>query len=94
MAISLEVEVVLLDIGRSVLFSHALSVLSSQRRMDGRPLPTIGHVYHDSADIYVEGTVCPISFVKDVLVSILLCPLPAASVLWHVNHANPRSLSQ
>jgi hypothetical protein len=38
MAISLEVEVVLLDIGRSVLFSHALSVLSSQRRMGPRDL--------------------------------------------------------
>jgi hypothetical protein len=45
MAISLEVEVVLLDIGRSVLFSHSPPVLSRPRRMGGRPLPRIGHVY-------------------------------------------------
>jgi hypothetical protein len=96
MAISLEVEVVLLDIGRSVLifaFAFAFRAFKTKADRTSRPLPMIGHVYHNSADIYVEGTVCPISFVKDVLVSSSLYPLPAASVLGHVGHAT-RSLSQ
>lgn len=59
-----------------------------------RPLPIIGHVYRNSADIFVEGTVCPISFVKDVLVSSFLYPSPDASVLGHVKHATPQFLSQ
>jgi hypothetical protein len=96
MAISLEVDVdvVLLDIGRSVLFSRSLPVLFKAKADNRRPSPAIGHVYRNSADIYVEGTVCPISFVKDILVSSSLYPLPAASVLGFVNHATPRSLSQ
>jgi hypothetical protein len=68
MAFPLDVEVVLLDIGRFPLLASR-SLQGKRRR---RPNP--GHVYCTRADSYAEGTVCAISFVKDVLVRKLSLP--------------------
>lgn len=82
MDVALNVDVVLLDIGRSVLdtfflSSHLLGKIPEyllwghvhgHRNIPSLPYPT----YLWSADsCEAEGTVCPISFVKDVLVRTL-----------------------
>jgi hypothetical protein len=95
MDVALNVDVVLLDIGRSVLKPFFLSshlprkipeylrwghVHCHRNILPFLPYPT----YQWSADsCEAEGTVCPISFVKDVLVRTLTgyC-IPSPSLLW------------
>jgi hypothetical protein len=91
MAVSLDIEVVLLDIGRFVppLYFGPLS-FKMKVMVKGPVFPAPVTCIATELILHVEGTVCPISFVKDVLVSNLSSP---STCCFRVGNCTPRDTS-